>query len=67
MAKNASLNHDDATQSLNIRATLCDSTVKDGRVEDKGKERLQYTRVARLRFSHDRPPVRMLDLAYLVC
>jgi hypothetical protein len=40
MATNASYYHYEAAQSLNMRATLCDSTVEDGCVEDKGTERL---------------------------
>jgi hypothetical protein len=38
MATDSSSSHYEATQSLNMRATLCDSTVEDGCVEDKGIE-----------------------------
>jgi hypothetical protein len=40
MATNTSSYHYEAAQSLDMRATLCDSTVEDGCVEDKGMERL---------------------------
>jgi hypothetical protein len=40
MPTNTSCYHDEATQTLDIRATLCDSTVEDEYVEDKDMERL---------------------------